>query len=269
MELYYIDKKFSIEAFFSAFSFKWDSKFVFNGECHAPWEAVFITEGCVGVTEDEKIYKLKAGDMILHAPMEFHRIRSIDGSSPRGIIMSFLVSGELPKELKNGIFALDDEQKREYEAIFQKIRPIIINAEHSQYASLDAAASLTSFLIRLGENEHAQKHTISTQSAVEYKKVVSMMKEGVCANLTLDAIAQSCNVSVSYVKLLFKKYSGISPKTYYSNMRLRHACELLDSGMAVSEVSSTMRFSSPNYFCVFFKRSMNISPSEYQKKTEH
>ena len=260
-----IDKKFDIRAFYSAFKFQWDKNFVFSGESHEPWEIVFVTDGRVEVTEDEKIYRLGAGDMILHAPWEFHRIRSSEGTSPCVMVMAFLASGELPSKLKNGIFSLDRMLFGEYLEVFESIYKVISKKSENEYCATEAAALLTSFLIRLSKKLNDETQPISTVSAREYKSAVFAMNEGICENLTLTDIAQSCNVSVSYLKLLFDKYAGVSPKSYYSKLRIQHACELLKSGMSVTATADAMNFSSPNYFCVFFKRHMGISPFEYQK----
>ena len=66
-------------------------------------------------------------------------------------------------------------------------------------------------------------------------------------------------------KLLFNTYAGISPKSYFNQLRLRHANELLSIGLSVTEVAELMNFSSPNYFSAFYKKHTGISPSERQK----
>ena len=98
------NKIFEIVGFCTAFRFEWNESFVFNGERHHVWEIVYLDSGKVEVTEDEKIYTLESGNIILHAPMEFHRIRSAYGTSPSGYVISFEALGELPEQLKNGIF---------------------------------------------------------------------------------------------------------------------------------------------------------------------
>ena len=266
-DIYYVDKKFDITSFFSSFVFNWSDDFVFSGESHEAWEVVYVSEGCVEVTEDERIYRLYRGDMVLHAPWEFHRIRSGEGSFPKGMIMSFIANGELPTELKNGVFHLNDELFDEYRKTFSLIYTLMHESVNSVYSGLEATAMLSSFLIHLSANPSHDLPPLSTASAKEYKKAIFAMTEGVCKNLTLDDIAKICNVSLSYLKLLFRKHAGISPKNYYAQLRMRQACEFLKGGMNVTDTADAMNFSSPNYFCVFFKRHIGISPFEYQKRS--
>ncbi len=265
MEFKSITRQFHINGFYSAFRFAWDEQFVFHGESHDLWEIVCVTAGKVEATEDEKIYTLEKNNILLHAPMEFHRIRSADNTRPEGIIISFGTSGELPTELRKGVFVLDEAEMQEYEAICEKISEFYLNTEKNPYAGQEAADLLSAFLIRLG-SETAQRRVDNSPAATEYRRVVSAMTASVCDNLTLSDFAADCNISVSYIKQLFKKYAGLSPKAYYTHLRVRHATSLLDEGLSASEIADKMSFSSPNYFSVFFKKHTGLMPSEYKKK---
>ena len=90
------------------------------------------------------------------------------------------------------------------------------------------------------------------------------MKKNVAANLSLEDICSIGAVSVSTAKVLFRKYAGIGPKTYYSNLRAIEAMNLLKEGKSVDEVSSTLNFSSVNYFSLFFKKHFGNPPSYYK-----
>lgn len=264
-ELKHINNKFDIRAFYSAFDFEWNDSFVFAGESHPYWEIVFITGGKVEATEDEKIYILEKGNILFHAPMEFHRIRSADGTSPSGFIMSFLADGEPPSELKEGIFTLNPEQVREYAKICSGAKAFLAEEEKGEYFSQEIAARLSVFLINLVGTDTAKQRLLSTPSAFEYKKIVSVMSERVCENLTLTDFAELCHISVSYIKLLFEKYAGISPKRYFANLRLQHIIALMREGMSNAQIAAVMNFSSVYYFSVFFKKMTGMTATEYRK----
>ena len=261
-----VNKQFEIDTFYTAFSFNWDDQFQFDGESHDFWEIVLITDGTVEVTEDEKIYMLKKNDLVLHAPMEFHRIRSAQSTFPKGFIISFHTIGSLPEELKNGIFTLTDEEVTEYLKICHGLRNILRQGPDHVYESLSLAARLTTFLIQLGIYKHAQEQISITHSAFTYQKVISEMSKNVCQNISLTDLAANCNISVSYLKLLFKKYAGISPKNYYNHLRLRHAISLLKSDKSAAEIAMEMNFSSPNYFSVFFQNQTGKTTSAFRKE---
>ena len=260
-----INKRFEITDFCTAFHFEWDESFVFHGESHEIWEIVFLRAGKVEVTEDENIYTLEKNNLIVHAPMEFHRIRSADGTMPRGYVLTFSAFGSLPTSLKSGIFVLEDAEADQYETIAKKIMAFIREQDENDYTGQEVADLLSAFLIHLGNKKIPEKRLTLTASAIEYKKAITVMTERICDNISLSDIAAECNISVSYLKLLFKQYAGISPKSYYINLRVQHASTLLKHGLSSAEIASDMNFSSPNYFSVFFKKNTGISPLEYRR----
>ena len=258
-----IKKSFQINGLYSAFGFQWDESFVFSGESHDFWEAVFVYSGEVEVTEDENVYILGEGDLIFHAPMEFHRIKSAQGSCPKGFIFTFSALGEFPKRLSEGIFSLDPAARKEYEDICQLVQSFSSDPENASTGQ-ELAASLEAFLLRLGHRSVSPVRSMSG-SAMEYRRIVSFMSERVMENLTLSDVARENNVSVSYIQLLFSNYAGVSPKAYFNKLRLRRAAELLGEGFSVTEVADQMSFSSPNYFSAFYKKHTGYSPSEQQR----
>lgn len=260
------DRKFNITGFFSSLHFLWDSKFIFQGESHEMWEIVYINSGKVEVTENERIYLLEKNHMIIHAPWEFHRICSAGGTSPEVYVMSFFAVGDLPLKLKKGIFVLNIDQAIQYMGVFESIASFMNQESSSVYAGQEAADSLSAFLIRLSE-ERTNICLDTSLSATEYRKIVVAMSKGICDNKTLEDFARECGDSVSYIKQLFQKYAGISPKAYYNKLRIRYASNLLDSGEAVSTIAEKMNFSSSNYFSAFFKKHTGYSPIEYKFKT--
>ena len=263
LKLVPIEDTFSIKGYYSAIRFDWSDDFVFSGESHGFWEAVFVESGEVEVTEDENVYVLGAGNIIFHAPLEFHRIKSSGGTKPKGFIFSFLTSGELPEAIKGGIFTLEPSQIGQFTRLGDKIYEFM-HGNRSSLLGVETGALLTEFIIKLSSKQAISGGSM-TQSAAEYRRIVSYMSERVIENLTLSEIATENNVSVSYVKLLFSTYAGISPKSYFNQLRARKATELLSKGLSVTEVSDKMNFSSPNYFSAFYKKHTGLSPSEQQK----
>ncbi len=265
MHIQPVAREFQIDGFYTSFHFSWDAGFVFHGESHDLWEVIYLTDGMVEVTEDEKVYLLKKNHMILHAPMEFHRIRSAGGTSPAGYIMTFHATGQLPEELKKGIFVPGAEEGAQYAAICERITAFLSGENRSPYVGQEVADHLSSFLINLGR-ERAEHRPDTSPAAIEYRRLVTAMTEGVCENKTLSDFARECGVSVSYIKQLFRQYAGISPKAYYTTLRVRRAAALLEEGCAVAEIAERMNFSSGNYFSSFFKKHTGENPTVYKKR---
>lgn len=261
-----ISYPFKITAFHSAFDFKWDKTFNFAGERHGFWEIVAVCGGKVEITEDEKIYVLSAGDMICHAPLEFHRIRSYGDTEPHVLVISFEHEGTLPEKLADGPFSLSADELSSYTHLFKRIYEWFnVETEGDEYLGAATGYALSDFILRLSSAHTPFKAVNVSGRAREYQQIVKIMQNAVYDNLTLSDIARRAAVSVSTVKSLFFTFLGISPIKYYSLIQIDEAKRLLSDGYSINETSEKMNFSSPNYFCSFFKRIVGCTPSRYKK----
>ena len=256
---------FSVAGFHTAYELKWDEHFLTLGEQHDFWELVCILEGEVEVAEDEHVYRLREGDVIFHAPMEFHKIRSLPGSSPHILILTFSHKGDMPSELSEGVFSLTMSEQSQLHLLVKSVIKMLHSRNAKKPELQISALKLSEFIIKLTSAQRPGVKFSLSRSAGEYHNIVVTMSEGVRQNLSLSEIAARCHISISYIKTLFSRYSGISPKSYYAKMRFNEAVKLLEEGYSVSEVSEMMNFSSPNYFSVFFKEHGGVSPAKYLK----
>ena len=263
-----VEYPFRVTAFCSACDYSWDSSFVFYGESHDFWDFVCVSDGEVEVVEDDKVYTLRAGDFVCHAPMEFHRIRSAGGTHPHVWVMTFRHEGALPAKLQEGVFRLSAAEMEEYRGLFYRIFRYIHSEEQEAYYGAEAAFAAASFLTRLSWRTTPQERISGERGAAEYRRLIGTMQTCVRENLTLPEIAEKNAVSVSTMKNLFRTYAGISPKAYYARLRGLEARNLLESGMEIREVAEKMNFSSPNYLNLFFKNQFGMPPGKYKHKQE-
>lgn len=263
-DYYEAGSTFEIEGFYTAIEYDWTEPFVFNGESHDFWEAVFVESGRVDVTEDENFYTISKDGIIFHAPMEFHRIRNADGSATKVFVFSFKTTGELPEAIRSGVFTVSPSQKK----LFDALRSSIYDYVHKDRSALlgEKTTSLLKLFIIEMSTATLTASIATPRNAPEYQRIVSFMSKSILDNLTLDDIANRTNISVSYMKMLFKSYAGIGPKSYYNLLRVQKATEMLNGGNSVTEVALALNFSSASYFSVFFKRETGIPPSQQCKK---
>lgn len=260
-----ISNLFFINAFDMPWDYHWDENFTFYGEKHDSWEVVYVLSGEVEATEDERIYHLKAGDMIFHAPLEFHKIRSYARTNPHVYVFGFESSGNLPESLKNGVISLSEEEQAVYRRLFSIARQIQFDEITDPNTCFLCSLELTAFFFRIAMGHQALEKLSPSRPAQEYHKLVLTMQRGVRENYSMEDLSYLCNISISYIKELFQRYAGISPKSYYAKLRCEEAIRLLENGKTVQEVSDTMCFSSPAYFSSFFKKHTGLPPARYMK----
>lgn len=249
---------FFAERFFS-------KKHDFKGERHEFIEIVYVHSGSVQVVENENVYILNGGDLVVHGPMEFHRIRSFGETEPHVFNISITVAGRLPTQLLAGVFHLDRQLQEDFLEC-AKMTGQLFDSQHSDiYQGQRTAERLALFLMELCRQKANREAGAMEGSARIYGQLVKDMQETVCLDLDLDEIAARNYISISYLKKLFHQYANTTPKDFYDDLRIKYAIARLQEGIPVTEIAETMGFSSPNFFATFFKRHMGITPSAYKK----
>ena len=96
--MFYPQKQISVKGIYTIIDTKKRPDFIFEGESHPFWELVYVKEGSVGISADERIYNMTEGDIIFHKPMEFHRIWATESTSPHICILTFEIEGNKTSE---------------------------------------------------------------------------------------------------------------------------------------------------------------------------
>ncbi len=83
----------------------------------------------------------------------------------------------------------------------------------------------------------------------------------------LDYLSRKAGMSERHFLRMFKKSFKTSPLQYVMNLRIRHACKLLDSGKVnISEAAHATGFEDSNYFSRQFRRFTGLSPRDYLRR---
>ncbi len=82
---------------------------------------------------------------------------------------------------------------------------------------------------------------------------------------TVEELAEKCNTSVSQFRRNFKKRTGMLPKEYIEELKLRHAADvLLGSNSSIKEIAATFGYRDPFHFSRRFKLRFGVSPEHYR-----
>ncbi len=248
---------------------RFSEDFYFDGEKHDFWEIVYVVDGKLEVTEDEKVYILGERDIVFHAPNEFHRLRSAENTCPRVLNISFRVQGDLPEHLKSGVLNLSSELHKEFLEIAEMLRDFVLFQRgkiSKAVSAFEASCYLSAFFMQLLQESQTTDSLSTSNGAKTYSALVELMHKEIYSNLSLEEFAKKSFISVSYIKKLFNRYAGISPKSYYANLRTTEAQRLLLTDIPISDIAEKMNFSSASYFTLFFKNQTGCTPIQYRKR---
>lgn len=86
------------------------------------------------------------------------------------------------------------------------------------------------------------------------------------SDLTVEQLAQRCNMSVSYFRRVFSESVGMSPQQYMIHVRLSMAEHMLrTTSKSILEISQDVGFRSISSFNRLFLRTYGCSPREFRK----
>lgn len=97
-------------------------------------------------------------------------------------------------------------------------------------------------------------------------KVTGFMEENISQKINLQQIADSLKLSKFYFAKQFLQHTGVSPIRYFLELKIKHACKLLDeSNISVKDVALKIGYDDPYYFSRLFKKIMGLSPTQYRQ----
>ena len=124
----------------------------------------------------------------------------------------------------------------------------------------ELACELERLLVRI-----AQGSTTSL-SAVPFAKSIRYLHTAYNQSIRIPELAAMENLSNSRYVELFRRYFGKSPTAYLMELRMKNACELLQTtDMSVKQIAVLCGYDDPHFFSRLFKRHIGVSPQDYRQ----
>ena len=270
-----LNKILTVNSLYTAYDDIKRFDFEFSGEQHDFWELVYVASGNVGITADNRVYELTAGQVIFHKPMEFHKIWSSGGTEPHVIIMSFDASGPGMKNFENSIFLMPSGATDILFKIFEEIEvlfhrksdsTLVLKNELDEYSINMLSLHIEMLLLKILKGTKQTVIEDCHSGADIYRKIIETMNDNITKDLSITDFAKICNISESYLKKIFSKYSGSGAAKYFLRLKISRACTMLLNGSSVAETSDYLSFGNQQYFSTVFKRETGYSPTTYKKR---
>ena len=117
--------------------------------------------------------------------------------------------------------------------------------------------------IREGINK---KRLTTTQNLVMMAKQI-IEEQYANPEFSLEVLCQKLHISPSYLSTLFKQETGVSYVNYLTEVRMRHAVELLKTtNDKTYMIAEKVGYLEANYFSYVFKKRFGMSPSHYRSQ---
>ncbi|WP_434362644.1 helix-turn-helix domain-containing protein [Parasalinivibrio latis] len=107
---------------------------------------------------------------------------------------------------------------------------------------------------------------VGGKAILHFERMLRYMSQNFPNPISIQDIAESSGVSVSYAVMLFRKFLGRTMKEHLTELRLQHAKMLLtESNAKIVSVAIESGFSSISCFYDTFQKHVNTSPAEFRK----
>lgn len=280
----------TVQKVYSIHYFEYMNDFSFPGESHNFWEFIYSDKGEVNITAGKTSHILKKGEIIFHAPNEFHNVEANGVIAPNLIVISFSCSNEAIQFFRNKTLKIDETERNLLADIIIEARrcfncrlddPYLPNPPVKEADMFGAEQMirlhLEHFLIHLYrrytspiaiqknlQKSLPPKMTKSKSDSEIFDRVLNYLEHKICTQVTIEEICKDNMVGRSQLQKIFKTQTQLGIIEYFSKLKVESAKELIRTNhMNFTQISEYLGYSSIHYFSRQFKKITGMTPSEY------
>lgn len=263
-----VRQRLRVESLYTFFYQEKEPGFFFSGESHPMLELLYADRGCFHSVADGQDLLLQPGEFVLYGPNQWHMQYADPGTAPRFVNLSFEATGCDLSSLYNRRLpaprpALDILQK------------MLREQAHPDAYSTDMILTLLSqLLLTLLRQVPAVQSALQSTAALNgeneiIRKAQQYVAGHVFERLSVPSLAESCEVSPSYLSFLFQKHLQISPGEYIRRIKLQQSKLMIREGhQNITQIAEALQYSTIHHFSRQFKEKFGISPTEYAKSVK-
>lgn len=243
---------------------------------HEDIEIKCFYEGTATLLVGTQTISVKAGDVVVINPYEFHATVYIGEENARGryhlfmIPLDYFSGGEL--DLRYLFFA----QKKAFQTLFSQdaalFRLLMLAAEESILQQPACRSAIRALMMELfvallrkglrSETSHClPRETLRAHQLME--PALRYIRDHYADPVQIGQLAELCQVSKHYFCRVFKAVTGLTAMEYLRVYRLKVADTLLgNTNKSIGQIAEICGFESTNYFCRCYKKHYGVSPSK-------
>ena len=228
---------------------------------------------CIGghghVIVDEQESHLHAGEFLIIPRHSSHRYWASD-DRPWSIYWMHFLGEEADYYLERILdpgqpVPVDPETQSEAIRLFRDCLDTLENGYAIPTLIYAAQAARHILSLLLFRNPSFPVEQRAGQRQLKLEGTLEFMRGRIARQVRLEEFAVQAGFSVSHFSDLFREQTGHSPMAHFTQLKIRHACRLLDlTAKPVKAVAIETGYSDPYYFSRVFKKIMGISPVHYR-----
>lgn len=277
-----LKKSLVIDGIYTVHYFEYTKDFAYSGELHDFWEIVYADKKSVVITAGAQELTLEAGQMYIHKPNEFHKIRCDGTRAANSVILSFDCFCPELMSIAGIVINCSTEEKKLMGLIISEAAnafstplgtPYTRMLEKSQSGDFGCEQMIQLYmeqllilLIRGNKRSIPQKNDANSTLL---PRICEYLENNVEKRLSFSDIVKAFSVSGSVIKRLFKDNMNCGIMEHFSRLKVDAAKQMIrENELNFTEISEKLGFNTPQYFTTVFRRISGMSPSEYEKSVK-
>ena len=115
------------------------------------------------------------------------------------------------------------------------------------------------------QSDRPEKQAASSNALVN--KAIAFMELHYAEPLDLNRVASEVYITPAYLSTIFKQNTGTAFSDYLNNLRIMHACELLQQlHLKTYQIAERVGFNDVKYFNRLFKKHCGLTPREFRNQ---
>ncbi|MEH7413792.1 AraC family transcriptional regulator [Neobacillus drentensis] len=265
----------------------------FSYHSHEKYEIYYFHGGNCKYLIGDHIYHLQEDDIIIMNGLTLHRAYPEPGITYERSLIEFssewlrpiLYNLNVPElltpftQLNNTLFrGTDKETLNEIKTILRRIVSIDVNTPIGDVGSGEnrlREGEITTLVVQLlfkifqvSQQKLVKIPPIESERNTHVKRIIPWIERNFCSSISLDCIAENLNLSKYYMARIFKDVTGFTIMQYLMLCRINRAKYLLEihPEKSILEVALESGFEDASHFSRFFRKQMNLTPSEYRNR---
>ena len=214
--------------------YEFQNDVIFNKpEVHNFWEFVYVDKGQIKIIADDNCFTLLQGEMVFHKPGQAHDLFGDGIIAPNVLVGCFFCDSEAMNYFQDKIVSINKRNKE-----------------------------LLSSIVYESKNAFVTPRDNFESDFVE--EIIAYMKENLDKRIKRSDLCHKFNVSITSMETAFKKIKGQPVMRYFTKLKIEEAKRMIrENAYNFTEISEMLGFSTPHYFSTVFKKTINMTPSEY------
>lgn len=134
------------------------------------------------------------------------------------------------------------------------------------YCGLKSSASLYLLILEMLKQNHFYRFKNRNVKLDQIRPIIEYMSKNIDKDITIDELSNILGFTPQYICRLFKECLEMRPFEFFTKIRIAKSKKLLlETDFKINTIGEMVGFSDCSYFCSAFKKSEEISPTEFRQ----